>query len=408
MDESNLYHFCECQFKLYEIPIRIFKGGVCVKKFEHYNLGIFEKERTMYTQDLLETYREKGVYFNIQGSLLLEGAVFDRNSDLVVYVGFARSVRVTREIARRHFINLRVWDMAEEVFDQLYEYMNTLPIVAPGLFAILLSSVHTFLNGEVKEPREIFQSNMTEQAYPALHAKLLAQREERYFAGGNNMNSVETENQFLLCVENGMVQELKKLVKDVGGFDYAGDAANPDAWRMMKNRCIVGIAVVSRRAIAAGIPSMEGLQLCDLYIQKAELCRDAQGLNDVRYNMLLDFTERVRELKLKKTENDVIRRVADYLMDHTEENISLSELAEHFHMNKNYLCTMFKDEVGMGISEYTNYHKVTLAKQLLRFTNKPLIEIADYLGFCSQSYFQQVFKRITGMTPTAYRNQTEQ
>lgn len=58
----------------------------------------------------------------------------------------------------------------------------------------------------------------------------------------------------------------------------------------------------------------------------------------------------------------------------------------------------------MGITEFTNYHKVNMAKQFLRFTDKPLIEISNYLNFCTQSCFQQVFKKVTGLTPTACRN----
>ena len=45
------------------------------------------------------------------------------------------------------------------------------------------------------------------------------------------------------------------------------------------------------------------------------------------------------------------------------------------------------------------------AERLLRFSDKPLIAIASYLSFSSQSHFQNTFKKITGTTPTQYQRQ---
>lgn len=204
--------------------------------------------------------------------------------------------------------------------------------------------------------------------------------------------------------EAAMLPATRKEVFQAAGFSMAGDAANPDAWWVTKDRCVVGIALVSRAAISAGLPEAEAMQLCDLYIQKAELCKTGRSLNGVRCDMLLDFAERVAELRLNTAESRVVKSVSSYIMDHLEEKISLAELAERFSVNKNYLCRLFHSEMGMSVTEFTNYHKVNMAKQMLRFTGKSLIEISNYLNFCSQSYFQQVFKKQTGLTPTEYRN----
>lgn len=408
MDAQSLYHFLKCQYQLYEVPIRVYESGKLAMRFDNYSIGEYEPNRDEAVLRTLQAEIRGPVYFNIQGSLMIEGAVFDQSSDRIIYAGLARTVRISEQVARRYLLGLGVTDLPEEVILRFHGYMNSLPILSPGLMAVILSGINAVVNGSVIEPRNIFESNVEAAGTDAGVGKsLLAQRELRYFGGMDNVNAHDIENRFLFCVKNGMVKELREMCRQEAGFNLYGDAANPDAWRITKDRCIVAVAVVSRAAIAAGLPAIEGAQLCDLYIQKAELCKTGRSLNQVRYDMLIDFTERVRELQLRTVENQIIRSVTDYILEHLEEKVTLTELAKRFNLNKNYLCGMFKEEMGIGITEYANYHKVNMAKQLLRFTDKPLSEISSYLSFCSQSYFQKVFKRVTGTTPTAYRNSGE-
>ena len=56
------------------------------------------------------------------------------------------------------------------------------------------------------------------------------------------------------------------------------------------------------------------------------------------------------------------------------------------------------------MKEYLNQVRTERAKNLLKYSNSSLVEISDYVGFSSQSYFGSVFKRIAGMTPQQYRN----
>ena len=74
-------------------------------------------------------------------------------------------------------------------------------------------------------------------------------------------------------------------------------------------------------------------------------------------------------------------------------------------MSRRYLSTKFKKETGMTLSQYIQEQKIGKAKSLLKSTDRSILEIATYLGFSSQGYFQNVFKKLTGMTPKDYRNQ---
>lgn len=403
-NREALLHFCKCQYQLYEVPIRVFENGKLIARFDNYDIGDFEESRNATIVKTMERRDRQDIVFGIQASLLQDGAVFEKKGDLFLYVGPARGVSITVPIARRYFETLGVLDHLEEQVQKFLLYMNSLPVIAPGLFVVILSALNAFLNDEVVEPGSIFAHNTESAPDPVVNTEMLTQREERYFGSNNTPNAVDMEKRFLFCVKNGMVKELRELCEATSGFEILGSAESPDAWRMTKDRCIVGVAITSRTAMSAGLPPLEASQLCDLYIQKAELCTTAEGLNRVRYDMLLDFTERVRDLNFHGTENQLVQQVANFILEHLEEPISLATLAENFDVNKNYLCSVFRREIGMSVTEYIQRHKINIAKQMLRFTDKSLIEIANYLSFCSQSYFQQVFRKVTGVTPTAYRN----
>lgn len=79
-------------------------------------------------------------------------------------------------------------------------------------------------------------------------------------------------------------------------------------------------------------------------------------------------------------------------------------------MSRTYLCDRFKLETGMTIGHFITNTKITEAKRMLTVTTLNAAQISDYLSFSSQSYFQNVFKKIVGCTPKQFRlkMQTEQ
>ena len=88
---------------------------------------------------------------------------------------------------------------------------------------------------------------------------------------------------------------------------------------------------------------------------------------------------------------------------HIYERVTARELAEQAGISPEYLSTLFSEHMKCSIPQYIARQKILEAKKLLRFTEKPLSEIAALLNFSSQSYFQAQFKKIRGITPAAYR-----
>ena len=67
-------------------------------------------------------------------------------------------------------------------------------------------------------------------------------------------------------------------------------------------------------------------------------------------------------------------------------------------VSASYLSRLFKKETGVSVSAYIRNRKIEMAKNLLRFSNDSMIEIANRLSFSSQSHFIQQFREVVGMT----------
>lgn len=92
-----------------------------------------------------------------------------------------------------------------------------------------------------------------------------------------------------------------------------------------------------------------------------------------------------------------------YLDEHYNEKISLEFLSEHFFINKFYLTRLFKDQFGDSITNYLIKIRITQAKQLLRFSDLSISEIAQKCGMNDANYFSRIFKKVEGCTPGEFR-----
>lgn len=98
-----------------------------------------------------------------------------------------------------------------------------------------------------------------------------------------------------------------------------------------------------------------------------------------------------------------LKNVLRYLDGHYTEEISLDYLAEQFYISKYYLSREFKKEYGTTIIQYILTKKITNAKELLRYSNASIEEIAVLCGIDDASYFNKVFKKMEGCTASEYR-----
>ena len=82
--------------------------------------------------------------------------------------------------------------------------------------------------------------------------------------------------------------------------------------------------------------------------------------------------------------------------------ISLNDISNVLHMNKNYICKIFKIATNKTIMDYLNFVRVENAKALLK-SGISIFQVSSSVGFSSQSYFNKVFKKYILCTPSEYK-----
>lgn len=99
----------------------------------------------------------------------------------------------------------------------------------------------------------------------------------------------------------------------------------------------------------------------------------------------------------------IVRDALNYIKKHYNENISLTDVAEHVNVNKSYLCDVFKKEQNVTIINYMTNLRIEKAKELLVHTDMKMYEISVEVGYNDYTYFSQIFKRNTGSTLSEFR-----
>lgn len=99
----------------------------------------------------------------------------------------------------------------------------------------------------------------------------------------------------------------------------------------------------------------------------------------------------------------LMAKIVDYLEMNYMKKISQQEIADYFHVNKDYLSRAFKKYTGIGMAKYLNNIRIQKSKELLRSTNLSVMEIADQVGYFDAKYFSRQFKLACAVTPAQYR-----
>ena len=96
-------------------------------------------------------------------------------------------------------------------------------------------------------------------------------------------------------------------------------------------------------------------------------------------------------------------QVLDYIDAHLGCEIKLANLAQLVDISQFHFGRLFKQSLGLSPHKYLLQQRVERAKQLLKQTDQSIADIALDCGFNSHSHLSGQFRRLTGMTPRAYR-----
>lgn len=100
----------------------------------------------------------------------------------------------------------------------------------------------------------------------------------------------------------------------------------------------------------------------------------------------------------------LVKKAIAYIHEHYSSDLKAAEIAGVINVSPNYFSQLIKQETGKHFNDYLHDVRVNQAKSLLKETPFRIFEVSEMVGYKDYKYFVQIFKRVTDLTPTQYRN----
>lgn len=273
-----------------------------------------------------------------------------------------------------------------------------------SLFAIKcdMEIFYLMLSGQALSDIDIYKVSTEQKITAALRENEIEQY--RFYTSENDTVriSYKLEQDIKEAIRTGNDDFLKSLSIGIAS-ERAGRLAKSEK-RHQEYTAVSGITMASRAAIEGGLSPSEALILSDLYLQRLKNCKNTVEITSLLYNAILDFVARVQLARENRNKNAYIEQCKNYIASSIYRPVRVEEIAHAIGLNRSYLSKKFRETEGISMQDYITAEKIRVAKDLLRYSETGIAEIAERLCFNSQSSFGAVFKKNTGMMPTEYRN----
>ncbi len=377
---------------LSSIPVRLYRDG----KFT----GLFHCSKFKPDLAILEEpniFKNKAsISYYMTEEFLIYGLFRVKKEDVAMVLGPIAQLPVDRTRAGRILLSIGESPARTQ---ELQNYLSSIPTYPLRNFLQILCTFSYFLNEEKWNVSDLLLEDLPDPPLDSWDEQPQTQPEMQ-----TSHNTYDLEQELLSYIEHGRPDALEQLFQ-MPATGRAGTMAQ-DTLRQQKNLLIVIATLSSRAAIRGGMNPEAAFGLSDLYIQKAELMRSFEGLTRLYAQITMDYAKKVADLQCGEHSRKLIRSARQYILEHINTRITTDELAQALGRNRSYLCAYFKEETGMTVNDYITHIKMDEAKRLLRYSKKSLRAIAEQLGYSTQSYFQNVFKKNVGITPLEYRTET--
>ena len=124
-------------------------------------------------------------------------------------------------------------------------------------------------------------------------------------------------------------------------------------------------------------------------------------------NHYATYARRVDTFERQQRALDRLTPLFNYIRDSCDSKIQVREAARLCKMSESYFTSFFKQVTGISYTKYLNRYRVERSQVLLANTDESTANISQEVGFCDQSYFGTVFRKLVGVTPAAYRRSVQ-
>jgi YesN/AraC family two-component response regulator len=220
------------------------------------------------------------------------------------------------------------------------------------------------------------------------------------------MEQMETryafENELIRAVTLG--QQHKETLLAAAFNEEMFERRLQDPIRNAKNYCIIMNTLLRKAAEQGGVHPVHIDRVSSRFAVSIETVSALKAVPELMREMFKGYCRLVRKHSTGRY-SPVVKKAVLLIDSDSSAELSLGSLAKKLEVSTGYLATVFKKETGKTVSEYVRDRRIHYAMHLLETTNLQIQTVAMHCGIMDVQYFSKLFKRQTGKTPKAYRDE---
>lgn len=211
---------------------------------------------------------------------------------------------------------------------------------------------------------------------------------------------LETELRLIGTIRAGEREEARRMVEELLARNAESRGLSPDMKRQLIGE-LKGtlLKVLDQKAFQSAEP-FESVKNRTLAIQETD------SLEAVREEIgqITDTLCGVVAAKKNDLHHKTVEEIKKYIAEkYSDAELTLYKVAEQVERPEKYISQLFKDVTGINLSDYLEKIRMDHAAELLRDRSATVDEIAYKVGYNSSHSFRRAFKRVSGVSPSAYR-----
>ncbi|MCZ8520992.1 MULTISPECIES: response regulator transcription factor [Paenibacillus] len=255
------------------------------------------------------------------------------------------------------------------------------------------------------------------EGLPASYASAVAQLQETFYRGSSSVAVYpEKSSGFALQEHYHPEPQLQKTMQDLlvdGRFDEARDLLSRMAAEIRRRP---GTLINSTKELYYRLllelekfAGERGLVLFQTEDEKDvpwELIFQCHYFEDVHGALLGKLGQLERALK-ERGGGSTASRIIRYIHHHyADETLTVQGISDQMQMTASHLIAVFKEATGSTVKQYLMEYRIERAKELLKTDSFKIFDIALQVGYRDGEYFAKIFRKLTGMTPSEYRERS--
>ena len=188
---------------------------------------------------------------------------------------------------------------------------------------------------------------------------------------------------------------------------YLNDELGQYALLIMSPKCFLGLEnLINTTEPERNVVHIKPDSVVDGFFQNIAQTGGEYRDTEIAAYANLIFSQVLPELSLNpivKTSNTTVKNILEYCSNHYNEKISLDVIAKNLHLNKYYISHIINKHIDISLNSFINCLRINAACDMLRETDKKIVDISQEVGFGAIRSFNRTFLELMKTTPKEYR-----